>query len=231
MTADEIKEYCKARLQEVECINHLSHTPSAIMAIAAFVGYLSRLAFWGRHQIPGVTFGSHNLIDQDEDAFNAFIVTFLKQYSSYCDVEQLSNGQTRTHYWLYTVLRCGLVHSMSFYDKWKPNAQNQLVSSLPKPHVLITHDSTYSSPSRPLPYPHWGTNSIVINAFDLCAALRVGIEDMFNDQDARTNAETFVKWQPPIQGLGLVQLTQSNGANSTASPSLVVAAQSNSLSS
>ena len=44
MTDDEIKEYCKARLQEIEYINHVSHTPSAMVTKVAFVGYLSSLA-------------------------------------------------------------------------------------------------------------------------------------------------------------------------------------------
>ena len=133
MVADEIKEYCKARLQEIEYINHVSHTPSAMVALAAFVGYLSRLAFWGRPQIPNVTWGT-GLIDKDADAFNAFIDAFLPKYRQYYDVQQVGSGQNvqKKYYWVYDVLRCGLVHSMSFYDQWKPNTKllNESIETL-----------------------------------------------------------------------------------------------------
>lgn len=230
MTADEIKEYCKARLQEVECINHMSHTPSAIMAIAAFAGYLSRLAFWGHAQIQNVTWGSGK-INKDEDAFNAFINQFLRKYDPYYTPEQ-KNGQTRKHYWLYSVLRCGLVHSMSFYEKWEPNAKIQPTLPLPNPHILITHDPAYSNPKKPLSYLPFGLDSIVINAFDLCADLRQAIEDMFKNSDVRTNAEEFVKWQHPIQGLLNKSVLQQNGVAATTNTSIsAIVPQTNKLSS
>ena len=203
MNAYDIKEYCKARLQEIEYINHVSHTPSAMVALAAFVGYLSRLAFWGRPQVPNVTWGT-GLIDRDEDAFSAFIDAFLPKYKRYLDTQQVDSGtnvQIRKHYWLYVVLRCGLVHSMSFYDKWNPNSQTQPVSTLPKPHVVVSHDSEYSNPTSPLPYSPNGTDAIIINAFDLCLDLRIAIEQMFNDPSVQRNAENFVRHQPPIHDL------------------------------
>jgi hypothetical protein len=214
MNVDEIKEYCKARLQEIEFINHVSHTPSAMVALAAFVGYLSRLAFWGHASIPGVTWNG-GLIGTDEEAFNAFIDKFMPKYAQYFDVQQIGTGtgsQTRKHYWLYAVLRCGLVHSMSFYDKWNPN-QPWPAQPLPKPHIVVSHDPKYSSPNDPVSYTQHGVNAIVINAFDLCVDVNSAIEAMFQDSDVRSNAERFVGYQPPICGLSSATLQSSDSPN------------------
>lgn len=202
MTADEIKEYCKARLQEIEYINHVSHTPSAMVALAAFVGYLSRLAFWGR-SVPNATKTKTQYIHKDEDAFNAFIEKFLPKYKKYYSTPQPSGAQNfiAKKYWLYVVLRCGLVHSMSFYDKWSPDKKPYPALPLAKPNVVVSHDSRCSNLDEPIRYTQDGYNAIVINAFDLCVDLKQAIEAMFRDQAVRDNAEQFVKYQPPIHGL------------------------------
>jgi len=204
MTWQEIEEYCKERLQEVEAINHVSHTPSALCCLAAFVGYLSRLAYYGAPHISGVTYGSGSKIHDDEDAFSAFIVKFLPLYSNYYTQD---SNTGRKHFTLYTVLRCGIVHSMSFYDKWKPNASSQPSLPLSLPAIVVTHSTKYSTVGTPLLYAPNGPNAIVINAFDLCREVRIAIASMFADADVRINAENFIKYQPPIRDLFNNQLS------------------------
>ena len=221
MTWQEIEVYCKERLQEIEHINHVSHTPSALCCLAAFVGYLSRLAYWGASQIPGVTYGQRNKIDTDEDAFNAFIVKCLPLYASYFSTDL----QGHKHYWLYTVLRCGIVHSMSFYDKWKPNVTPQPTLPLPFPPVVVSHSAQYSVVGTPFPYAPYGQNTIIINAFDLCREVRSAIALMFADPTMRSNAETFVRYQPPIHDLGKAPAANS-AAGSGSISSATSAAQS-----
>ena len=224
MTWQEIEVYCKGRLQEIEHINHVSHTPSALCCLASFVGYLSRLAYWGALSVPGVTYGQKNKIDTDEDAFNAFIVKCLPLYASYFSTD----SQGRKHYWLYTVLRCGIVHSMSFYDKWKPNDTPQPTLPLPFPPVVVSHSAQYSVVGTPLPYAPYGQNAIIINAFDLCREVRNAIALMFADSTMRSNAETFVRYQPPIHDLGnasAVNLAAGSGSISSGTPTAQAIAQ------
>lgn len=179
MNQDELKKYCIDRLNEIEMINHYSHTPSAFVCIAAFVSFLSELAY-----------GSNESDCKSGKRYKAFIERYLPKYKQYKKE-------------MYSTFRCGIVHSMSLYSQLKQPRFKTKKIDLPK--IVITHDLNYEKCSDVHTYTENGFNAIVLHAFDLCTEIRAAIDVMFdrNEQDnpAYNNSIEYVKYQKPIASL------------------------------
>ena len=93
MNRKQLKTYCIDRLHEIEMINYASHTPSAFVCIAAFVDFLSSLAF-----------NPNAEIKDSSKRYKKFLKRYLPKYEKYVDD-------------FYHTFRCGIVHAMSFYRK------------------------------------------------------------------------------------------------------------------
>ena len=175
-THKEVKKYCIDRLAEIEMINHLSHTPSAFVCIASFIGFLSELAY-----------GTNERRDKTGKKYMDFIERYLPKYKDYKQD-------------MYETFRCGVVHSMSLYKQLKKNRAAAKKVALPT--VVITHDLNYEKRSKVQKYTKDGFNAIIIFAFDLCEEIRSAIDIMFNPNEkgnpAYSNSVEFVKYQKPI---------------------------------
>ena len=94
---EDVRDYCEERLKEIKSINDdkCHQCPSAVVCIATFIGYLSRLAF-----------GTNVAGDRhDGQWFKDFVKKYMPpKYHAHADL-------------LYGTFRCGLVHAMSFDDE------------------------------------------------------------------------------------------------------------------
>lgn len=175
-TQKEVKKYCIDRLAEIEMINHFSHTPSAFVCIASFIGFLSELAY-----------GTNERGDKSSKKYRDFIERYLPKYKAYTQD-------------MYETFRCGVVHSMSLYKQLKGKRTSAKKVALPT--VVITHDLNYGKRSDVQKYTEGGFNAIILFAFDLCEEVRTAIDIMFDpnekDNPAYSNSVEFVKYQKPI---------------------------------
>ena len=175
-THKEVKKYCIDRLAEIEIINHLSHTPSAFVCLASFIGFLSELAY-----------GTNERGDKTGKKYRDFIERYLPKYKDYKQD-------------MYETFRCGVVHSMSLYKQLRGKRTSTRAVALPT--VVITHDLNYEKRSEVRKYAKGGFNAIILFAFDLCEEIRAAIDIMFdpNEQNnpAYLNSIEFVKYQKPI---------------------------------
>lgn len=180
----DVKDYCESRLQEIREINKGYSCPSAFVCIAAFIGFLSRLAF------------GTNLAQTGSD--HSCFCTFVRKYMppKYNPVSEL----------LYKTFRCGLVHAMSFDPEITDSRAVYLAHNRGGTHgyakLAITHDTNLCSLcSGGQLQKDTQTGMYVLVADVLCDDLSSAIDNMFKDQAVRNNSEEFVRVQRPIQGI------------------------------
>lgn len=179
MDHKDLKKYCIDRLNEIEAINHYSHTPSAFVCIASFISFLSELAY-----------GTNERNDKTGKKYRDFVARYLPKYAMYKDE-------------FYSTFRCGIVHSMTLYKQIK--GKRSAKSKIQLPTIVITHDLNYAKQNVVQKYTKNGFNAIIIHAFDLCAEIRAAIDIMFDPMEpnnpAYSNSVVFVKYQKPIGSL------------------------------
>ena len=178
------KDYCNKRLEEIRDINRSHPCPSGFVCIAAFIAYLSRLAY-----------GTNVRTDRhDSDWFKRFIRDFMpSKYHSHDDL-------------MYRTFRCGILHSMSFDDEIDSNRTKYLAScgggTTGYATLAITHDmafaplcsgSTLTKDSK--------TNAFVLVANVLCDDVESAITAMFKDVAVQRNCKEFVACQRYITGM------------------------------
>lgn len=190
-----LTEYCLQRLSEIRRINELSHTPSAYSCLMSFIGFLATLVYENEKEV---------------DAYTKFVHEYIKEM--YCarvvekgtGVQVRTSGHNKNNSWgevIYSFVRCGLVHNMNVTGK-KNNNQEQI-------RVALTH----------VPFPGKGygvykfgpydkarlvvgndeTVVLVINAFDLCDAVRKAIIRMFQKSKVRASARRVLAKHPIIR--------------------------------
>lgn len=165
---NDVQEYCKDRLEEIRAINEKARTPSGFVCMAAFIGFLSNLAS-GKAEI-----GS------DKDNY----INFAMKYMS-----GLCPDRARAEE-LYKVLRCGLLHAMSFCLPFSPGKMPLTRSQQPRRSKMsITHDAVPA-----------GSNPDVISFDVLYQAVSLAIQKLFADSSVASKILTVVYWQPPIKG-------------------------------
>ena len=197
----EIKAYCEERLSEIRAINESHQCPSSFVCIAAFMGYLSRLAY-----------GTNNKNRrEDRKCFHNFIKNFMP--SKYHGKETL----------MYGTFRCGIIHAMSFDDELSEDntafLKRQPCGKRGYSKLAITHNVKYSrlcTGSKLLKDAK--TNAFVLVADVLCDDLESAINNMFADPNARKNAEDFTKCQRYIDKIpGTETALPSTNAHSCSS--------------
>ena len=182
---EDVRDYCNERLKEIKDINTHHQCPSAVVCIATFLGYLSRLAF-------GTNLASDH---RDGQWFRDFIKSFMSpKYHAHADL-------------IYSTFRCGLVHAMSFDDAIPNDPGNRAVyleqqggmtSGYSK--LAITHDHAWDRlcTGQTL-QPFQDTHMYVLVAGVLCDDIVIAIDNMFRDVGVRRNCEEYVKCQRRIQ--------------------------------
>lgn len=187
----DIREYCFDRLAEIRRINDGHPCPSAFVCIAAFIGFLSRLAY-----------GTNNVHDGDHDIFMKFVKNFMPtKYACFGSHTDL----------MYFTFRCGIVHAMSFdpgiMDKriGREAYLNSVGANLAVADLAISHSDELSHLCA-------GENILrcelkdgaqgpyVLVASVLCDDIRAAIEKMFDEKEIQDNSEGFVKVQRLITG-------------------------------
>ena len=191
-----LTEYCLDRLSEIRRINELSHTPSAYSCLMSFIGFLAPLVYENdRHEV---------------DAYTKFIHEYMKEL--YCariakkkeGVRVRASGHNKNNSWgevIYSFVRCGLVHNMNVTGK-KNNNQEQI-------KVMLTHEAFRCKDCRVYKFGSYDkaqlvvgndeTIVLVINAFDLCDAVRKAIIRMFQKAKVRASARRVLKLHPIIR--------------------------------
>lgn len=181
-TWSDIKDYCQQRLAEIRRINEQFSCPSGFVCIAAFMGYLSRLAY-----------GTNEKSDHSDGKwFKQFVDYFMpSKYRGHGDL-------------MYNTFRCGILHSMSFDDEISDARMNYLKqiggATTGYPDLAISHDAgkycvfCQGAQLQTLP----GTQTYVLVASVLCDDIDRAIETMFSDSSVRLNMEAFVACQRSI---------------------------------
>lgn len=204
---EDVQEYCENRLAEISAINDdpKHQCPSAFVCIAAFIGFLSRLA------------SGTNMSKMREDG--VCFKNFVKQHMpSKYQSEEIADL-------LYKTFRCGIVHAMSFDPEISENRtvylakNNGCTSGYAK--LAITHDrkwDSYCNGGNLVKAPQ--SDMFVLTAQVLCEDIGKAIAQMFIDPAVQCNSEEYVRTQRPIAGLGL----QHGAASSKAQGQTVTAA-------
>lgn len=161
--------YCQNRLKEISLINQLFPTPSSVVTVAAFMGFLSLLAF-----------GSNALHGEDGSCFKLFVQKFLPSY----DPELM-----------YSTFRCGIVHAMSFYPGLSAPRPSDAPTSKQYPKLLVTHSQSWQNLDAA---SYDGVSIPVIQVAKLCDDLTTAVEVMFDDSMVQVNCVKFMNWQPAI---------------------------------
>ena len=172
-----IQQYCKDQLDVIRRINGIESlkTPVSFMCIAAFIGFLSRLAY-----------GNNKAHDNDSQMYIKFVTNIMGVIK--CDYKTIAGD-------LYYVFRCGIVHSMSF----KPPVD----ASMPKHNIAISHDTQtkWQTGKGFYSVSKQGVTYTVLNADDLIRDLYKSVDHIFADPNLSRHAISFANTQPPIQGL------------------------------
>lgn len=181
---NDVKDYCERRLDEIKDINRQHHCPSGFVCIAAFIAYLSRLAY-----------GTNVRTDRhDGEWFKRFIRVFMpSKYHNHDDL-------------MYRTFRCGILHAMSFDDEIDGNRTVYLASrgggTTGYATLAITHDmklASLCSGSTLMKDPT--TNAFVLVADVLCNDVKSAIIAMFKNVAVQKNCEEFVACQRYITGI------------------------------
>lgn len=168
-TPDGIKTYCLNRLNEIRLINQLFPVPSSVVTIAAFMGFLSLLAF-----------GSNALNGLDARCFKSFIRQFLPRYNPGL---------------MYSTFRCGIVHAMSFYPGLSTPRPSDMPSSKQYPKLLVTHCKLWQNHDA---VSYDGVSIPAIQVAELLDDLIAAVDAMFSDSSVQANCVKFMNWQPAI---------------------------------
>lgn len=168
-TPDGIMAYCLKRLEEIRLINQLFPVPSSVVTIAAFMGYLSLIAF-----------GSNVLSGEDGRCFKSFVREFLPRYD-----QEL----------MYSTFRCGIVHAMSFYPGLSAPRPSDMPQSRRYPNLLVTHNESWTNLGE---VTYDGMHIPAVQVAQLCKDLGVAINKMFSNTSVRRNCVRFMNWQPAI---------------------------------
>lgn len=180
---NDVQEYCIDRLEEIRAINEISQTPSGFVCIAAFIGFLSNLAS-GKAEI-----GSDK----------ANYVNFAMKYMSGLCPDQAKAEE------LYEVLRCGLLHAMSFCLPFCSGKMPLTFSQPPnRSKMSITHDVMPT-----------GSDPNVISFDTLYQAVGLAIQKLFADSSAASKILTVVYWQPPIKAVSPSSTSTSDSDGTT----------------
>lgn len=167
--------YCEGQLDAIQRMNEFEslHTPASFVAIAAFIGYLSRLAY-----------GSNRGHDPDAKFYIKFITDVLGVVKS--DYRAIATD-------MYYVFRCGLVHAYSFCPPTD--------APTPTYNIAISHSvgAKWVQGSGFYQVSKDGKLYTVLNAEDLIQDLFKSIEAMFKDPILGPHAIHFGTVQPPIQ--------------------------------
>lgn len=182
-TCSDIEKYCRDRLSDIVNINTQHPCPSSFVCIAAFLGYLSRLAY-------GTNVKSDH---RDGEWFKKFIRNFMPaKYRSHDDL-------------MYRTFRCGILHSMSFDDEIDDARTLYLAnnggSTSGYSALAIAHQKSFSylcSGEQLEREPN--TNAYVLVADILCKDIEFAISAMFKNVDVQKNCEEFVACQRYITG-------------------------------
>ena len=173
----EIQEYCENQIEVIRQINgdKRFQTPVSFVCIAAFIGYLSRLAY-----------GKNCIHDSDSQIYTRFVTEILGCIKN--DYKAIAND-------LYFVFRCGIVHSMSF----KPPCG----AKEPICNIAISHapETRWKSGVGFYKKKRQGVEFTVLNADDLIVDLSKAISHMFSDATLRQHAIDFANKQPPISDI------------------------------
>lgn len=192
---NELEKYCRGTLDVIRKFNEVHH-PVSFVSIATFIGYLSRLAYGSNVQ--------HG--DSDSECYKNFIKIFMPRYAGICDQ-------------MYSTLRCGLVHAMSFCgeipvsnnlnkansNNYRTHWMNQTTPVSVFPEVSIYHKMP-TGLEKEYCNGLWRnkiTGSYIIIANKLCNEVENAIDMLFygtthDAEQARRNAELFIKIQRPI---------------------------------
>lgn len=180
----EVKAYCENRLEEIKAINKNHPCPSGFVCIAAFIAYLSRLAY-----------GTNVRTDRhDGEWFKRFIRDFMPaKYHNHDDL-------------MYRTFRCGILHSMSFDDEIEEDRAAYLASHVGGTTgyapLAITHDMAFAPMcSGSALIRETTTNAFVLVADVLCNDIKFAITEMFKNVAVQKNSEEFVACQRYITGI------------------------------
>ena len=202
-----LEKYCLDRLREIRAINAYSHTPAAFSCIFSFIGFLSQFA------------GTDN---EESHGYRDFTVKYMRTLK--CCVEPMSlplgtslierkwvagkslGDPNLFNTWgeiLYSLGRCGLVHSLSLVGN-RDLRQNQV-------NLFLTHRDIDSSVIQLFAKDTNGgeipglvisssteVKRITINADDLCDAVYDGIIRMFQAEEVISRAQQIEQSRPAI---------------------------------
>lgn len=181
-TWNEVESYCRDQLSAIVDINNAHPCPSAFVCIAAFMSYLSRLAY-----------GTNVKTDRhDRDWFVKFVENFMHpKYRNHAEL-------------MYCTFRCGILHSMSFDDEidgdrtvWLANHKGNRADA----ELAIAHDKSLSclcNGNQLVQEPT--THAYVLVAEVLCKDIACAINEMFKNVAVQRNCEVFVECQRFIEG-------------------------------
>ena len=174
MNRKQLKAYCIDRLHEIEMINYVSHTPSAFVCIAAFIDFLSSLAF-----------NPEAKVEESSERYKKFVVRYLSKYE-------------KCAYDFYHTFRCGIIHAMSFYRK-KKGKRNHLPKVVithdlnygKRDHVEKYHENGFDA-----------IKIYAFDLCeDIRRAIDVMFDSKAENNPAYQNCLKYIKQQPPIGGL------------------------------
>lgn len=181
-TWKDVESYCREQLSAIVDINSAHPCPSAFVCIAAFMSYLSRLAY-----------GTNVKTDRhDRDWFMKFVENFMHpKYRSHAEL-------------MYRTFRCGILHSMSFDDEIDGNRTEYLDSlngNRGDAPLAIAHDKSFSCLCNGNQLVQESTTqAYVLVAEVLCKDIERAITEMFKDVAVQRNCEEFVECQRFIEG-------------------------------
>ena len=199
----DIKEYCLDRLAEIRRINDGHPCPSAFVCIAAFIGFLSRLAY-----------GTNNVRNRDHEIFVKFVQNFMpSKYTPHADQ-------------MYLTFRCGIVHAMSF-DSGNIEKGidceaylNSVGANRVAADLAITHSDelSYLCAGEDLlrcELKDGAQGPYVLVAKVLCDDIATAIDKMFDEKEIQDNSEGFVKVQRLIAGIETQPISASSDSATT----------------
>ena len=187
MSTDEIKEYCRDRLKEIRAINAapIGRNPSGFVCIAAFMGFLSRLAYGTNKQNER----------KDREWFVKFVKNFMpSKYEPHTEL-------------MYSTFRCGIIHAMSFDPEitiarekysFDPNRGHAELFIAP---ANIADEEVLRCCNGQTLQKMKGLNSYVLVASVLCDDIESAIDKMFSDTGVQKNSVLFASVQRPIEGM------------------------------
>lgn len=198
---ENVKTYCRQRLEEVREINKKSPTPSAFGCIMSLIGFLSLLRYNGKkddtHEYSGFCNSYLKRLKCKRDVVKAVANTSFQQRKGQCKDIANTWGEV-----IYSMIRCGLLHRMSVEDR---NAvQNQVRIRLTHGHVdAAQYHEFLDSSGVPVKVANACERVVItISAHDLLDVVGSALDELFLDKDFEINAIAYLKDHPAIVALG-----------------------------